>query len=696
MKYFKCENCGSKLTKNQDDTYSCGYCKRTYYDDSLDKAYKRVCENLHNTMQGILTDELLKQKIEQIANCRQALYKARNGQFIDSGEVLKWSEEILKLTPDDAQANFYAIATKKRWGELNQFMQKLNAREVSYLVEGFVDYLTNGQFVERCVLALNDLISRAFDFNSKEYLSCHKKISQAAENEKSGVFDVELSRDVFVAYSSKDKDQAYALVEYLEESGFSCFIAMRNLAKGVDAELQYNDRLKKAIDNCQVFVLVSSKNSRSRDCDAYNIEMRYVKEQDTRFADNPAFANAHYEVYLESNRKRCKPRVEYLIEEYGISRYEQEVKKFFGGLTWCTDLNAIADIVFNYVENAGLEEEKLRLEEERKRKENEEKLRLEEERKRKETATPTPKIEEVTDLKDFEIENDVLKKYKGKGGKVVIPNSVTSSGDNAFWECSRLTSVVIPNSVTSIDAGAFRECWTLTSVVIPNSVTSIGNSVFYGCSSLTSVEIPNSVTSIGHSAFENCTSLTSVVIPDSVTSISDYAFKNCTSLTSVVIPDSVTSIGDNAFWECSRLTSVVIPNSVTSIGNRAFQHCSSLTSVEIPNSVTSIGFNAFTCCSSLTSVEIPNSVTTIGRLAFSLCSGLRKIYIPKSVETIESDVFAGTREVTIYTSHWQKPKKWKKTLFSSWNPEKRPVVWGSTKKRFDESKENNKYGKAKL
>ena len=105
MKYFKCENCGSDLVKNPDNTCSCSYCKRTYYDDSLEKAYKRVCENLHNTMQGILTDELLKQKIEQIANCRQALYKARTGQFIDSKQVEKWSEEILKLVPDDALLN---------------------------------------------------------------------------------------------------------------------------------------------------------------------------------------------------------------------------------------------------------------------------------------------------------------------------------------------------------------------------------------------------------------------------------------------------------------------------------------------------------------------------------------------------------------------------------------------------------------
>ena len=61
-------------------------------------------------------------------------------------------------------------------------------------------------------------------------------------------------------------------------------------------------------------------------------------------------------------------------------------------------------------------------------------------------------------------------------------------------------------------------------MTIPNSVTSIGWCAFYNCSGLTSVTIPNSVTSIGWCAFYNCGGLTSVTIPDSVTSIGGDAF----------------------------------------------------------------------------------------------------------------------------------------------------------------------------
>jgi hypothetical protein len=67
--------------------------------------------------------------------------------------------------------------------------------------------------------------------------------------------------------------------------------------------------------------------------------------------------------------------------------------------------------------------------------------------------------------------------------------------------------------------------------MIPDSVTSIGDEVFYQCSKLTSVTIPNSVTSIGDEAFAGCSGLTSITIPNSVTKIGGYAFIFCPSLT---------------------------------------------------------------------------------------------------------------------------------------------------------------------
>ena len=238
-----------------------------------------------------------------------------------------------------------------------------------------------------------------------------------------------------------------------------------------------------------------------------------------------------------------------------------------------------------------------------------------------------------------------------------IPNSVTSIDDKAFSGCSGLTSITVEEGNTYYDSrnncNAIIETKSNTLIlgckntIIPTSVTSIGNDAFFDCVSLESVTIPNSVTSIGNSAFQNC-ALTSVTIPNSVTSIGKSAFSGCRSLESVTIPNSVTSIGNNAFGGCSNLQSVTIPNSVTSIDANAFDGCSSLQSVTIPNSVTSIGNYAFYGCSSLESVTIPNSVMSIGYAAFQRC-GLTSITIPNSVTNIDYTAFLNCKNLTSVT-----------------------------------------------
>ena len=75
-------------------------------------------------------------------------------------------------------------------------------------------------------------------------------------------------------------------------------------------------------------------------------------------------------------------------------------------------------------------------------------------------------------------------------------------------------------AVTSIRVMmAFRTNTAITSVTIPRTVSSIGQNAFYQCTSLTNVTIADGVSSIGQEAFYQCTSLTSVNIPGSVTSI---------------------------------------------------------------------------------------------------------------------------------------------------------------------------------
>jgi hypothetical protein len=89
-------------------------------------------------------------------------------------------------------------------------------------------------------------------------------------------------------------------------------------------------------------------------------------------------------------------------------------------------------------------------------------------------------------------------------GEFTIPNSVTSTGDHAFYGCAGLTSVTIPNSVTSIGDHAFYGCAGLTSVTIPNSVTTIGNYAFWGCTWLQQITaLPTTPPTIYSNTFPN-------------------------------------------------------------------------------------------------------------------------------------------------------------------------------------------------
>ena len=266
-------------------------------------------------------------------------------------------------------------------------------------------------------------------------------------------------------------------------------------------------------------------------------------------------------------------------------------------------------------------------------------------------------------------------------GSITIPSTiiyndvtydVTYIGEEAFSNCTDLTSVTIPNSVESIEWNTFNNCHGLTSITIPNSVRFIKNAAFFGCSGLTSVTLGNSVESIGDNAFWGCPNLASINIPESVLSIGDEAFLACYRLTSINIPSSLTNIGRDAFTECLGLTSISVEEGNTVYDSRDNCNAIILTAKDemvvacknttFPKSVKSIAKAAFNCLD-ITSIKIPKTVTKMDGSPIGYCPKLTSIVVEEGntmydsrgncnaiIETSSNTLIAGCKNTVIPNS----------------------------------------------
>lgn len=288
---------------------------------------------------------------------------------------------------------------------------------------------------------------------------------------------------------------------------------------------------------------------------------------------------------------------------------------------------------------------------------------------------------------------------------VVIPATVTTIDQYAFYNCESLTSVTLNEGLTTLGIGAFRNCAIGGTLTIPSTLTSFGSNAFaanmqnqislvynvpdlqintmshqtglFATANVASVQFGANVVAIPAMMFNGNTVLTSIVLPDTIIKIGERAFMGCTNLESINIPAGVTEIPYATFQNCAKLTgTLTIGENITALGNNAFggtgytkiiynaKSATGATSANdpmFPSTIAEITFGEGVTripeCflggnSVITSIVIPEGVTEIGKWAFRNATALASITLPDSLESLgaytdNAMTFMGTKITNI-------------------------------------------------
>ena len=326
---------------------------------------------------------------------------------------------------------------------------------------------------------------------------------------------------------------------------------------------------------------------------------------------------------------------------------------------------------------------------------------------------------------EFDFSYTKLKKYKGPSATVIVPYGVEVI-EGAFSNNPTIRKVILPETVSTIGRDAFSFCRNLETVHIPDKTTHIEKDAFWGCKNL-DILIPKNVSVIEEDAITQVKSIyvsadnvrfivdqdllidiqrgvvlaaafqtegMDIIVPEGVKRIGNRAFNITRNVPfSINLPNSLMSIGEGALVNVAKKP-VRIPNSVSKIENDAFAMSNEVKleegnpnyiqkenliieirtnklvsvcnkncdTVLVPSGVKTIADRAFMGCQYISEITIPRSVVSIGHYAFSGCGSLRSIVIPCSVIQMGHAVFDGCYSLhTIFCEHESTPSGWLET-----------------------------------
>lgn len=314
-----------------------------------------------------------------------------------------------------------------------------------------------------------------------------------------------------------------------------------------------------------------------------------------------------------------------------------------------------------------------------------------EKRYAKEAEVSTSSIPGMSEYTNYDFDEQT---GKITGKRMLYSNATSLTSDNAVYAPQAgYTGYFVRQAL--YNSLYIRDYYGMDSITIPNSVTSIGQKAFYNCYNLGDIVLSNQMVKIPESAFAletvpdvnrydwaseeqmplqaNYIKTRTVVFPEKLEIIDRQAFMNNGNLKLVnnVLPATLLSIGDSAFEECHSIESVVIPSKTKTIGNRAFYGCSEyltlkeeiggyqvkqmkkgvgLREIDLTqaSSLESIGEYAF-ALTHITQCTLPAKVTTVPQGLFATCPFLSKVICSEDTNAVKADVFSNCASLVSIT-----------------------------------------------
>lgn len=248
---------------------------------------------------------------------------------------------------------------------------------------------------------------------------------------------------------------------------------------------------------------------------------------------------------------------------------------------------------------------------------------------------------------------------------VVLPDSVTSIGDKAFYKNTKITTFAVPARLQYIGESAFEGCTGITTLTFEggegDADLRIEDRAFYGCTKIPELTLTENVRYLGGAAFGGTKITVVTVNSNGSVTFKDGAFVSAyggSSVKTLHIGKGLANVDISAVFGGTNavLATVTVDkeNNYYYEGSDGVIYDKHLSEeqvnvptkilyypilkegeYELPESITTIGANVFVCRQKLTKVTIGANVTEIGNAAFKDCTALTEVVWKKPVASAE-------------------------------------------------------------